>query len=298
MINRYESNNNNKNRPMKAIINFITFFTVILVFASCNKEISWDAQSADTKLVVQGVITDELKNHQVKLSKTMSYDSNKAEYVTGATISISDGTNVFQLTEVGNGFYETDLIAGEVGKEYTLNITLKENIGGYNKFSASSEMKGYFDIDESFCFLNEHYSDEEDTATTLLVVLFGQEAPTEDDYYLFQLKKLGSSQEFSINDQSTFADYGDNGMNDIALLYTIEDSIPIGDSLEITVHSISEDYLIYMDEVFTEIDRYDPFGMMGPAANPKGNISGGAFGFFRASTTRSFKPIIVAPELE
>src|SRR5689334_20597271 len=74
-------------------------------------------------LVVEGLITDELKQHTVKLTRSgkalpdVPYGS-----VSGAVVMIRDGTSIFTLTEMTDqpGVYHTDSIRGEVGNRYTL----------------------------------------------------------------------------------------------------------------------------------------------------------------------------------
>ena len=88
---------------------------LIIIAISCEpeQEISWKVDEIPARLVVEGSITDELKRHTVRLSKTDNYFSNrKAESVSNAAVSISDGedTLVFVENPPGSGPIESQWI--------------------------------------------------------------------------------------------------------------------------------------------------------------------------------------------
>ena len=84
------------------------------------------------RLVIEGLITNERKQHFVILSRTKQAVSNTpAEKVSGAILAISDGTNEFMLSESDSleGVYLTDAnVAGEIGKTYTLRVKIGQTI--------------------------------------------------------------------------------------------------------------------------------------------------------------------------
>lgn len=103
------------------------FFT-----GSCIEEVDLDKINGPTsnRLVVEGNITDEQTAHMVKLSRTnTAIPKEAASGVSGATVTITDGTTTFLLQEVDTlpGIYLTDdTVQGEIGKTYTLTIILEE----------------------------------------------------------------------------------------------------------------------------------------------------------------------------
>jgi hypothetical protein len=74
-------------------------------------------------LVVEGVLSDQLKKHQIALSRATAVGDRKIIRERGATVTISDQTgNVIALEENAPGIYETPEFAGEAGASYTLRI--------------------------------------------------------------------------------------------------------------------------------------------------------------------------------
>jgi hypothetical protein len=101
---------------------------------SCQEEIAIDLNDQENqRIVVEGRITNELKNHRIRLSRTLSYfDNQAAPPVLGADAYIlEEGTGArFDLTLVDNvmGYYETDLVKGSVGENYSLVIQDGEDL--------------------------------------------------------------------------------------------------------------------------------------------------------------------------
>jgi len=87
-------------------------------------------ENAAGVLVVNGLITDQPGPYTVKLSNTANYvtiNGNQIRQVIGAIVVISDDVgNIEILDEIKPGTYQTSLsgIQGEVGRTYTLEITL------------------------------------------------------------------------------------------------------------------------------------------------------------------------------
>ena len=72
----------------------------IFLFSSCIEEVDIKVDSTYERVVIEGYLTNEYKTHQVKISKSADYFSNKpAEPISGATVTINDGTLSFPLNE-------------------------------------------------------------------------------------------------------------------------------------------------------------------------------------------------------
>jgi hypothetical protein len=109
---------------MKKIALFV--FTATLL-ASCEKQVDWTVQSEQHNvLVVDGMLTNVMKAHSIKLSHTVSQLNEVSQAASGAKISVSDGDSTLHLTETpaGSGIYLTDpTFIGTPGKTYTLFIS-------------------------------------------------------------------------------------------------------------------------------------------------------------------------------
>jgi len=99
---------------------------IIFSLSGCIEIIEWPGQNESSNtLVVEGLITTELKQHSVRLTRSQPVivDSEPAA-VEGANVTISSGSQLFQLTETAPGIYLTDSIQGIVGLTYHLRIEL------------------------------------------------------------------------------------------------------------------------------------------------------------------------------
>ena len=93
---------------------------------SCTDEVDWDLKYQEEDLmVVEGKITDEVKPHEVKLSRPLYQMNGTPEPVSGAVVEINDGRNIHPLREdmsrPGTYFTSPDF-AGEVNRGYQLRI--------------------------------------------------------------------------------------------------------------------------------------------------------------------------------
>jgi hypothetical protein len=117
----------------------IIYIVIILFMFSCEKKIDVSIESQGTiRLVVEGMITNERKTHEVKLTLPVQSLNKTPLPVSGAIVAITDQENVFLLNEDPDlpGIYLTDDdVQGVFGKIYSLYI----RIGEY-EFSGSSYM--------------------------------------------------------------------------------------------------------------------------------------------------------------
>ncbi|MDF1576386.1 MAG: DUF4249 family protein [Bacteroidales bacterium] len=114
----------------KAALRLIPGFvlTVNLFLVSCTKEVEWDLKYQEGDLiVVEGKITSEFKQHEVRLTRPLYVMNGSPEGVTGAQLEIFDGSELFSLTEDPErpGIYRTDsLFAAVLNQYYQLRILL------------------------------------------------------------------------------------------------------------------------------------------------------------------------------
>ena len=79
-------------------------------------------------LVVEGVLSSQLKKHQIYISRTTAINDRRVEHEQGATVTISDDEGeVISLTESSPGIYETPEFAAESGRSYTLHIVTADD---------------------------------------------------------------------------------------------------------------------------------------------------------------------------
>lgn len=279
----------------------ITYIIIglLLIASACTEPYETTLEGSYERLVVQGSITDELKNHQVSLTKSADYFSNQpAPKVTGAEVTISDGEMVYTLTEISDGLYETDIIAGERGKTYTLTIITEGKT-----YEASCRLNPCPEADSiNFGFYD--FSDYDIVDSSAYVLLNAQEPEITDNYYMWNIYINNVLDTDTINEVYFSDDQFVNGyyMNDVEVGWIR--NAHVGDTITLETLSITEEYYNYVSQLLTVTDwNMGPFG--GPPANPNGNIyeltendnnNDDPLGFFLAYSTNRITRIIPPKE--
>lgn len=261
---------------------------LVVINSSCTERIDISLDDSTVKLVIEGSITTERKSHKVFLSTTSGYFYNqKPESVQGATVSISDGVNNYNLTETGPGVYQTaQFVRGSEGITYTLNIKLNSQVGGYTEFTASSKILPVASPDSVKLLYHPEWS----SSGLWEVMCYFQDPPT-TDFYRFLVSKNGTLvsdtlDEWVVTDDRFFNGYYVNGAT-VAYLDqgTKEERLTSGDIVVVEMNNLSEEYANFIWNSQSEIRGSYPL-FSGPPANVKGNISNGAIGFFSAHAVR------------
>ena len=96
-------------RQINILLKHALLIAVISIAVSCNEEIiEWELDTnIPDLLVVEGVITNEQKAHEIRITRPVSDPMNTPEPVSRAVVAIFDGTNGRLLTETSPGIYHT-----------------------------------------------------------------------------------------------------------------------------------------------------------------------------------------------
>jgi hypothetical protein len=109
---------------MQKILTYL-FITILLV--SCEKQTDWNLQSADnTFIVVDGIISNELKVQTLTIMKPVSILNGQPEPVNGATVLVSSNllAHTFHEDTLHPGTYVSDrAFTGIRNETYSLSIT-------------------------------------------------------------------------------------------------------------------------------------------------------------------------------
>lgn len=285
-------------------MNILIILTFVLIWSSCEEKINWKVKESSRRLVVEAGLTDELKYHEVKLSISSSYfDSSLPETVSRAEVSITDGERTIEFEEspANSGIYKTiEKVKGEIGKTYTLSIDLEKEIADVRNYTATAKMNRALPVDSivPIFFPNSNWSenaddddDADDSQTKkyiLYLAVYGQEPNPVGDYYYANLFRNDSLMTKSIFDVVLLHDEmgGFNGKNVFPIYIYTDTFVEAMDTIAVELHSTSETYIDYIYNMDEVTDGADAFGMSGPPANVKGNISDKAFGFFSVSAVK------------
>lgn len=108
--------------------NKISFF-LILVFAltSCTEQYVFQNNAFESALVVEGTITNELKNQTVRVSQVYQLEETGPKFETGANVYITDDQgNEYQFEEKDTVYASITQFKAEPGRKYQLKIRTKE----------------------------------------------------------------------------------------------------------------------------------------------------------------------------
>lgn len=256
--------------------------SLILLTLSCTEKIDIQLDEAQVRLVVEGYLTNEAKEHVVRLTKSAPYFSNQsAPLVEGATVTLFDGETNQKLTEKSPGIYVTPSdYAGHPGKTYQLTIALAEPIADQTTFTANCFMNEVIETDSIGI---EYHSD---WGKGIWEIKWYAQEPLGDDYYLFKAFKNDSAFADSIKNWVVFDDrfIDGNFTNGIGVKYFWKirnQIIRPGDKITLQVCGISKEYQTYVEFTRRAVDYQSPM-FSGPPTNVPGNISNGAIGYFAA----------------
>jgi len=276
---------------MKRVVNKIIYIAILVlpfINQSCTERIDFKLDSTSTSCVIYGVITTDTTEHQVSIYKSADYYSNKPpEAISGAVVTISDGTTTFPLTESSTkpgNYYTAPDVYGEVGKTYTLNVSNVDlfNDGNLTSYTASSEIKPVAKIDSIDTRYNSDYK-------LWMVKAWAQDPVETKDYYMFITKINGvlyadSLANLVVTEDKYYNGSYTNGITCYA--FAEKDTVKIGYDVTLDICAITEDFFHFITEAQTLINPQNPL-FSGPPANARTNISNNAFGYFAAYSISS-----------
>lgn len=267
---------------------FLIFATGILLLSGCTEKIDVNLNDQGfERLVVEGWVTNQQMAHTVQLSLTTDYfQPGETPAATGATVTISDGTNTVQLSENSPGTYQTDpTYAGQIGKTYTLNIE-------YNgeEYSGSHYLDTVADIDSVYALPSVSQFSGEPNEGYYDLFLFTQELPGEGDHYMWRVYGNDTLQTDTLrNIQFVQDDLVDgNYIFNWNFDWVKADS---ADVVKVEQYSISKEIFDGYFAILLETDfRGGIFDS--PPSNVSTNMSNGALGFFVAAGVSEYEFVI------
>lgn len=105
------------------LIHKIAFLFAVVIFASCVDPYQLETNTFEEALVIEATLTNELKQQQVKITKTFKLEETVPQIVTNATVSISDDNGNSYNFSSSNGVYLSNSpFQAEAGRAYKLRI--------------------------------------------------------------------------------------------------------------------------------------------------------------------------------
>lgn len=269
-------------------------FAVILLAGSCTERIDIDLDESYTRLVVEGIVTNEATAHTIRLTSTTSYFNDEAAPgVNGASVTLDDGASIITLSETTAGVYQTPPdYAGIPGRTYQLNIRLASPINGHDNYSAKSYMNPVLTLDS----INAVFHDDWGKDGFYELRCYVLDPPT-TDFYMFKTYRneillTDTLSKVLVTDDRFYNGNYTNGIG-IGLLNQsyVPEKVTPGDLLTVESARITEDYYRFISQLQIQSGFQSPL-FSGPPSNVAGNIDNGAIGFFAAypvsqSTTKA-----------
>ncbi|MBJ2174930.1 DUF4249 domain-containing protein [Aureibaculum sp. A20] len=108
---------------------YIGAFFIALITSGCIEEFNATTESFESILVVDAWITDEFKEHHIKLSRTYRFEQDGATPEQNAEVSITDSNgNIYIFNEVSEGTYVSSVMFNaKPNIDYSLTVETSDN---------------------------------------------------------------------------------------------------------------------------------------------------------------------------
>jgi Domain of unknown function (DUF4249) len=248
-----------------------------LSLASCEEVIEIDLNTTDPKIVIEGRVTDQSEPFRITLHKTVNFDQpNDYPAVTGATVTISDGVQKFDLQEIAPGVYQTSTAqAGEPGRTYSLRVAAEGQV-----FEAASTMFPPVAFDN----LKQDKINFGGSQQTTVVPIYTDPVGFGNYYRFVVFRNQERLEEITVRD-----DRNNDGLSISQPIFVQSVDLETGDSVSVEFQTIDKPIYKY----FTALSAS---GGNGPNASVPGNadnnFSGGALGYFSACTVQKRQIVI------
>lgn len=252
--------------------NIVSIILISVFFTGCEKVIDLNYKNNQSRVIIQGNVTNEAGPYYVKITKSLNLkDTGAYPAIDDAIVTISDDAgNNETLTPAGNGTYRTNRLAGVEGRTYTLTVQAEDQT-----YIAKSTMPQRVPFDS---IRVETHKVTGETEYSFIPVY--PDPVTKGNNYRFVLwlnNKL-INQHFIQNDEVR------NGVPNAVRLEVNDDDIDFkpGDSITLQMQCIDKNVALYYKTLSLIADS-GPGGGTTPN-NPPNNISNGALGLFSAHT--------------
>jgi hypothetical protein len=264
---------------------YIILIFTALVFWSCEKTVFLDLDQTPSKIVIEGLVTNQPGYQFVKVTRTVDfYESGETPRITDATVLVEDdlGNQFVYIHNPNNhpdssGYYLPVVpFVGETGRTYYLTVDVNgEQYGASDKLydvTAIDSLEYQVNIDEE--------DDPKEDGKFYEVLMYAKEPQETNDYYLFK---------FFRNDSLVLYNPSDIYFSDDKTLGEEINGIPspvfyaLGDTARVEMYSLSRTGYVFYNDLFNLINN-DGGMFSPPPANSRTNLSNGALGFFQVSS--------------
>lgn len=107
----------------KTIIQFSIFLLINLFLVSCTEPMALQTDTFEEVIVIEATITNELKRHEIKITKSYKFEDAGPTYVTNATVFIKDDLgNMYNFILEANKYVSVNPFKAVTGRTYQLRV--------------------------------------------------------------------------------------------------------------------------------------------------------------------------------
>lgn len=259
--------------------NLIKVVFIAVLFSGCTDVVTVPLNTANPKLVIDASLIWQKgtsgNNQEIKLSKTTDYYTNVKPTVSGATVYVTNSSNViFNFIETPNtGNYKCSNFIPVIDETYTLTV-----INNGQNYSATETLKSVAAITSVTQEIQTGFGTD-----FLKFKTFFNDPANAENYYLYKYKfSKNLKPEYSIDDDTYF-----QGNTFFSLV--LEENTNPGEHIEITHYGISKAYYNYMSILLGVAGSSGGGPFQTPPATVRGNIKNQTnfdnypLGYFRLS---------------
>lgn len=281
---------------MQKLYKYILTVCAAAIVFSCEETINIDTSSTDSKVVIEGLVTNVAGGSYVKLSRSRNfYDNGQTNRISNAQVTVNSSTGE-QIVFVHNPSGGTDSLgyyfpnpnfSGSIGTSYTLNV----EVDGQT-YTGIDEMLPVTSIDSMVVRVDEgQLEDPDDPGRIYAVFMFATEPQDRIDHYLFKFYRNG---ELLLDWPTDIYVFDDETLGESIDDVEIAGYYAEGDIVKAEIYSLTREGFIYYSDLATLLNN-DGGMFSPPPANPRSNLSNGAMGYFQASAVDAME-ITVSPE--
>ena len=270
---------------MKRIISIVSIILLVIIsimviamlLTSCEKVVDLKYKDNQSRIIIEGNITNEAGPYFVKITKSIGLSQTSAyPTIDNAVVSISDDAgNSELLVPQGNGMYRTTALTGAAGRTYTLTVQAENQT-----YTAQSTMPQRVPFDS--IKVEKQTAIGGDEVEYNLIPVYNDPVAKGNSYrFVLTVNNKLIGQHLILSDDVR------NGLINTLRLEINDDDLTFkqGDIIGLTMQCIDKNVALYYTTLVLIADS-GPGGGTTPN-NPPSNISNGALGIFSAHTVEA-----------
>jgi hypothetical protein len=268
--------------------NIFLILIATILFYSCEEPVHLDVSQGETRVVIEGQVTNVAGYQYVKVSQSGGfYDTGKPTRITDADVVIKDDSgneypfvhNPGKLADSVGYYLPVTPFTGEVGRTYFLQVIVNEQV-----YEAKDKLYAVTNIDSlAYRIDDDEKEDPKDYQKFYEVLIYAKEPQDTKDYYMFKFFRNDSLKVYN-DTEIYFSDDETIGENIDGI------STPIyfapGDMARCEIYSLSREAFVFYSDLQSLLNS-DGGLFSQPPSNSRNNLTNGALGFFQASSVHA-----------